>query len=315
MGDTKIEWATKVWNPVVGCTPVSQGCAHCYAKRIFERFHPGEDFSKIQLHPEKLDDPFHWKNSQRIFVNSMSDLFHPDIPFGFIDDVFAVMTGCSRHTFMVLTKRPERMLEWSKQYYLPGANRSSNIWLGVTAENQKAAEERIPFLLQVPAAVRFISVEPMLGPVNLARVRWARIAVDKSNYDLFGAPAPDEIWSCRNVLQSKPGDQYNKPMIGLNWIICGGESGPDARPINPAWVRSLRDQCVAAGVPFFFKQWGEWTPEYPQGISLANRKETYIDGYHYYRVGKAKAGRLLDGDQWDQFPKIAEVASPLRFSQ
>jgi protein gp37 len=269
-------------------------------------------FDQLQMLTERLEDPLHWRTPQRIFVNSVSDLFHPEVPYDFIGDVFQTMSFCPQHTFMVLTKRPKRIFKIINEIMLALKERPlPNLWLGVSVEDQNTAEERIPWLLETPAAVRFISVEPMLGPVNLARVRWARIAVDKSNYDLFGAPAPDEIWSCRNVLQSKPGDQYNKPMIGLNWIICGGESGPDARPMNPDWARSLRDQCVAGGVPFFFKSWGRWVP-FDQtnyhNIAISPK----IEELGSLEMIQTKIGfheRLLDGEQWDQFPEFPGVAS------
>ncbi|MEN6572066.1 MAG: phage Gp37/Gp68 family protein [Anaerolineaceae bacterium] len=272
MGKTKIEWADRVWNPVVGCTPVSAGCAHCYAKRIYDRFYQDKPFSKVQLHRERLFQPLHWKNPGRVFVNSMSDLFHPDVPFSYIDDVFGVMTGCPKHTFMVLTKRPERMLEWSKQYYLPGASGSENVWLGVTAENQKAADERIPLLLETPAAVRFVSAEPMLGPVDLSKY-------------LFADPSRPN-WARLNMLQ---------------WVICGGESGPGARPMHPDWAKSIRDQCQAAGAPFFFKQHGEFTYKGRYGVERGNSVEI---GDAFQRVGKKKAGRLLDGVEWNQYPEV-----------
>ncbi len=281
MAKTKIEWADRVWNPVVGCTPASEGCAHCYAKRIYDRFYQDKPFSKIQLHPERVLTPFQWRKPSRIFVNSMSDLFHPDVPFKFIDDIFGVMTGATRHTFMVLTKRPDRMLEFANQYYLPGA-KVTNIWMGVTVENQRTADERIPLLLQTPAAVRFISVEPMLGPVDLTGINGAL----------------SSWWKNGEI------DCVDKGSIG--WVICGGETGPGARPMHPDWVRALRDQCQDAGVPFFFKSWGEWVAGYPQGISMANRAQKYIHGSEFFRVGKKLAGRLLDGREWNEFPEHAE---------
>lgn len=242
MTKTKIEWADRVWNPTTGCTKVSQGCKHCYAERIAGRFWGERKFADVQLHPERLDMPLHWSKPSRVFVNSMSDLFHPDIDEKFIAKVFGIMWLATKHTFMVLTKRPDRMVEllnnedfqmhtgWfasqairelglQKPKDLP-AWPNSNIWLGVSVEDQAAADERIPLLLQTPAAVRFISAEPLLGPVNL----WKWL--------------PDS------------------PVEVLNWVITGGESGTNARPMHPDWARSLRDQCVTAGGPFFFKQWG-----------------------------------------------------------
>ncbi len=239
---SRIEWTQETWNPVTGCTKVSPGCEHCYAERFSERFrgvkgHPYETGFDLTLRPERLDQPFKWKKPRRVFVNSMSDLFHENVPDKFIDLVFAVMTMAQRHTFQVLTKRPQRMQEyihgkidhdWSG--WLP-----MNVWLGVSAEDQKRTDERIPPLLETPAAVRFVSAEPLLGPID------------------FGA-AMDQI----------------------DWVIVGGESGPGARPMNPDWVRSIRDQCSSFCTPFFFKQWGGRTPK-------AN-------------------GNTLDGRQWQEYP-------------
>lgn len=282
-GPTRIEWADKVWNPVVGCTPVSAGCAHCYAKRIHERFYQDKPFSMIQLHPERIEQPFRWMKPSRVFVNSMSDLFHEDVPDEFIHSVFSVMATAENQTFLILTKRPERMKKFCSKFgrsfatdeYSGPRNEFlqpwplPNVWLGVTAENQKATDERIPLLLETPAAVRFVSVEPMLGPVDLGAY-------------LFADPERPE-WSRLNR---------------LHWVICGGETGPGARPMHPDWVRDLRDQCLAAGVPFFFKSWGEWTITPP----IDNPRATQI-APGMQRVGKKRAGRILDGREWNQFPQ------------
>ena len=302
-GKTKIEWADRVWNPTVGCTPVSEGCRHCYAKRMFERFYQDHKFENVKCHPERLSIPQGWIKPQRIFVDSMSDLFHPDVPDKFIDDVWLAMFLNYRHTYLVLTKRPERMKQWVDEM-LAGCmgHVFDNIWLGVSVEDQKTADERIPLLLQTPAAKRFVSVEPMLGDVDLTRIKWARIPIDPENYK-FGAPAPDELWSLRNVVFSRPGDEYNNPVVGLDWVICGGESGPGARPLPAKWVPHLCDQCVDHDVHFFFKQWGEWT-EYPGNVDMSHRSMTYQHGLTYYRVGKKNAGNLLDGEVWNQIPEV-----------
>ncbi|HWR66089.1 MAG TPA: phage Gp37/Gp68 family protein [Bellilinea sp.] len=299
MTKTTIEWADEVWNPVTGCTKVSQGCKNCYAERVAERFWGERKFTDVRMHPERLEDPLHWKKPRRVFVNSMSDLFHPDVPFDFIDRVFAVMALCPQHTFLVLTKRPERMVAWfrdissttrstwvwSEMGRLLNANKVRypewplpNVWMGVSVEDQKAADERIPLLLQTPAAVRFISAEPLLGPVDLRRGIYST--------------SPD-------------GESRGTSVEGLNWVICGGESGSNARPMHPDWVRGLRDQCQAAGVPFFFKQWGEWAPD-----CLCDTKEAHktIDRPQpghigcMFRCGKKAAGRLLDGHEWNEYP-------------
>jgi protein gp37 len=254
MGKTKIEWCDVVWNPTVGCTKVSQGCKNCYAERIYERFHPGQKFSDVHCYPERLDQPFCWKNPRRVFVDSMSDLFHEEVPIEFISAVWMRMISASRHTFMILTKRPKRMIEvvpqlftdlFTGKHYIP-----KNVWLGVSVEDQKTTYERIPWLLKTPAAIRFISVEPMLGEVNL----------DKHEYLC-------ETWSKGGITI----DTY------LDWVICGCESGTGARTMELDWVRSLRDQCQEAGVPFFLKQ-------------------LMIDG-------KLVKMPMLDGRIWDEIPK------------
>lgn len=329
MGDrSKIEWTDATWNPVTGCTKVSEGCRNCYAQAFAERFRgtPGHYFENgfdITLRPEKLDQPIRWTRPRRIFVNSMSDLFHEQVPDDFIDKVFAVIALSPQHTFQILTKRPKRMMEYlntpnrdeiigweaHKLYESIGGNykyvsslvtRSGtisnvslqehpnawplpNVWLGVSVENQRAADERIPLLLQTPAAVRFLSCEPLLGPVLLT-------GVGKKCYGcVAGVPH-----RCRNIL--------------VDWVIVGGESGPGARPMHPDWVRSIRDQCVAAEVPFFFKQWGEWAQ-----IHELRCNEPGIKGKLWYnfdpdtsvcRIGKKAAGRELDGRTWDEMPGV-----------
>ena len=238
---TTIEWTDAVWNPVTGCTKVSAGCKNCYAEAIADRFfakqyQPNRDgtprkFTDVRCHPDRLTQPRRWRKPRRVFVNSMSDLFHEDVPRQFIGLAFAIMRECGRHTFQILTKRPERMLpivSWIREYERGPI--SPNIWLGVSVENQKAADERIPLLLKTPAAVRFLSVEPMLEHVDLYR----------GGFTLL------------EPVKSPTGEQWP----GLDWVIVGGESGPGARPFDLAWAESLLEQCRAAGVPFFFKQAG-----------------------------------------------------------
>lgn len=281
---TAIEWTDATWNPVTGCTKVSPGCAYCYAERLTLRFKRGGRFipgeASIQLHPERINQPLRWKKPRRIFVNSMSDLFHEDVPDTFIRHVFMVMALASQHTFQVLTKRPERMSAFmrateteSLQYLLGDIWRESgrpwtwplpNVWLGVTAENQRMANQRIPLLMQVPAAVRFVSLEPLLGPISF---RWAPWSPTKVR-DATGSPAEDHLDGLRC----------------LDWVIVGGESGgPERRRLVALqWVRSIRDECLEANVPFFFKQWGGPTPK--------------------------SRGADLDGVLWRQFPRV-EVAA------
>jgi protein gp37 len=282
MTKTKIEWADEVWNPVTGCSKVSQGCKHCYAETIANRFWVnGRKFSDVQCHEERLLVPFNWNKPRRVFVNSMSDLFHDDVPNDFIYAVLNVARNLPQHTFMILTKRPERMREFVFSYgpydreTLAGAK---NIWLGVSVEDQGTADKRIPVLLQTPAAVRFVSYEPALGPVD------------------FG-----------NFLC----ETYTKGGLTLgrylDWIIMGGESGPGARLMHPDWVRSVRNQCQEVGIPFFFKQWGEFCsfeqlPEDGKGLKDTPYEPIDLGGCTVYRVGKKAAGRLLDGRTWDEYP-------------
>lgn len=278
MGKTKIEWATDVWNPVTGCTKVSQGCKHCYAERFARRM--GKDFSQVELHPERMAAPLHWKKPRRVFVNSMSDLFHERVPDEFIWDILRVAIEAKHHTFLILTKRAERMLAFFGRTYWR-LSRPDNIWFGVSVEDQRTADERIPLLLKTPVAKRFISAEPLLGAIDLRQYLPLLVDTLDGPKNLIGYP----------------------PM--LDWVIVGGESGPGARPMHPDWARSIRDQCQAVGVPFFFKQWGEWTAEYPQ-ISMANRASTFQQGSSFYRVGKRLAGRLLDGVEWSAFPPMGD---------
>jgi len=238
---SSIEWTEATWNPVTGCTKVSPGCAHCYAETFAERFrgvpgHPYERGFDLQLRPERLNQPLEWKRPRLIFVNSMSDVFHPDVPIEFIQLIFDTMVRADRHTFQVLTKRSERLAELASQ--LPWPN---NVWMGVSVENKRWTS-RIDDLRTVDAAVRFLSCEPLLGPLKL-------------------------------------------DLSDIHWVIAGGESGRKARPMRPEWVRSVRDQSRAAGVPFFFKQWG-------------------VHNESGDRVGRVRGGRQLDGRAWDGFPIV-----------
>ena len=243
---SKIEWTDATWNPVRGCTKFSPGCAHCYAETFAERFrgvpgHPFEHGFDLRIVPEKLGDPLRWPGSRRVFVNSMSDLFHDDVPDQYITEVARVMRVADWHTYQVLTKRPERMVPLLRRRLRAAAGKS-HIWWGVSVENRKHGLPRIDLLRAAPVAVRFLSVEPLLedlGMINLA---------------------------------------------GINWVIVGGESGPGARTMKPEWVRSIRDQCAEAGVPFFFKQWGG--------------------------VRKSETGRELDGAIWGEFPQIENNPIP-----
>ncbi len=238
-----IEWTDATWNPVRGCTKVSAGCKHCYAETFAERWrgipgHPYEQGFDLRLVPEALELPLKWKKGRRVFVNSMSDLFHEAVPSEFIEDVVSVMRACPQHRFQLLTKRSARLRQLGTSLDLP-----ENVWLGVSVEDERQLQ-RIHDLVTVPAAVRFLSLEPLLGPL-------------------------DKI-----------------PLEGVHWVIVGGESGPGARPIDPAWVRGIREQCTRAGVAFFFKQWGG--------------------------VRKKLAGRELDGRTWDDMPMAVQPETRLR---
>ncbi len=300
MGDrTAISWTDATWNPVSGCSKVSPGCAHCYAEALSLRFGftskpwtAGNAAENVVCHPDRLDQPLRWRRPRRIFVNSMSDLFHEQVPGSFINLVWNTMLNARHHTYQVLTKRPERLRQWTEQ-----AARAKHwpvediwpswIWLGVSVEDQQRADERIPILLDTPAAVRFVSCEPLLGPVDLTPHLW------RDTLNIGSA-----------VVRMRLGE-LSTPAV--NWVIAGGESrGPAARalvepatrrtsgwsigaefhagrettwhprPEALAWVRSLRDQCAGAGVAYFFKQWGGPTP--------------------------TAGGHLLDGRAWRQWP-------------
>jgi len=330
MAETKIEWCDAVWNPTTGCTPVSPGCENCYAKRMARRLKAmgqpryARGFAPA-AHPDALQIPLKWRKPRRIFVDSMGDLFHKDISDGFIDAVFVVMGLARRHTFLVLTKRAIRMQEYCSsdetlgrwtalavkvlgangetriRYHDDGLSgiRLNNVWLGVSVENQEAADERIPHLLRTPAAIRFVSAEPLLGPVDLSR--WLMVRP-------MSSPVRWEL--------SRSSDAVAKPLI--DWVIVGGETGPHARPMHPESVRLLRDQCEAAGVPFFFKQWGEFTPDLsiaqehgathhlyvpPSGWKPCGRGRGEDGSVMMYRVGRRAAGRLLDGREWNEVPE------------
>ncbi|MFJ1653456.1 phage Gp37/Gp68 family protein [Streptomyces sp. NPDC088337] len=350
--NTSIEWADKTWSPLIGCERVSPGCDSCYAintARIREgNPHPkiaaafagttqrtaaGIDWSgRVNLLTDRLTEPLHWKKARKVFVNSLSDLFHDQVPDDFIARVWAVMAATTHHTYQVLTKRHARMRALLRsddfrrlvkdQYaalkldgLIPKAPLVINVWplrnvhLGVSVEDQQWANIRVPVLLDTPAAVRFLSCEPLLGPVDLSRLR-------------------------PHVCGRGPGGVCERWIHGIDWVIVGGESGPRARPMHPDWARSLRDQSVAAGVPFFFKQHGEWVPLGPLYGDLEETDDGHLeavalevvegkrviqlesDGYiaegHQpsdsrtwlmARVGKRAAGRVLDGRTHDAYPR------------
>lgn len=234
-----IEWTDATWNPVTGCTKISAGCDNCYAERIAERFrgvkgHPFEHGFDLILRPGRISQPLRWRQSKMIFVNSMSDLFHKGIPVSFVERVFETMERADWHVFQILTKRSSRMRQFVNQRYRGGAA-PKHIWLGTSVENGTKLS-RIRHVRDMAATIRFVSVEPLIGPMG------------------------------------------KMDLSGIHWVIVGGESGPRARPIEGHWVRDIRDQCLAAGVAFFFKQWGGIRPK--------------------------SGGRLLDGVVWNQFPEL-----------
>lgn len=337
---TAIEWAANAdgtpgasWNPIRArrrsdgargwfCTHASEGCRNCYAERLnVGRFGNGVAYKaqntgdvEIYLDVKTLAAPLRWKKPRTIFVCSMSDLFGEFVPDAFIDRVFAIAALCPQHTFIVLTKRARRMREYVNDAYTPdrvydlavdavvldprinvvliapGMDERAapdgprvwldrwplaNVWLGVSCEDQKNADARIPALLDTPAAVRFVSAEPLLCPIDLTDL-------GRCGFNAFNPTGP-----ARAV---------------IDWVIVGGESGKEARLMRPDWARSLRDQCAAAGVPFFFKQWGEWAP-WPHWTEP--RTEATPPIIELRRVGKSRAGRLLDGREHNDRPPIA----------
>ncbi len=389
---SQIEWCDATWNPLYGCSDASKGCTNCYAKKIahIRKSNPNPKIAErfkgltrlnsagtvcwtgqINLAEDQLMVPLRWKKPRRIFVNSQSDLFHPNVPFDYVDKVFAVMALCPQHIFQILTKRPERMAEYlndpavqerikqampeiawlkrgpvliSRKEDWIARNSSAilhdfawplpNVWLGTSCEDQAAADERIPHLLNCPAAVRFLSCEPLLGDIQFFEETWV---CKKCGYWL-GTDDEDALEPCANCGSCYYclGMPENKAALfcecvddgGIDWVIAGGESGPNARPMHPDWARSLRDQCVAAGVPFFFKQVGEWdcyehdtahlwkssysgqardSNWFPDFDALPDRERARWDTdieetLIFEKVGKKAAGRLLDGREWNELP-------------
>ena len=349
MAGTKIEWTDMVWNPTSGCSKVSEGCRNCYAERFARRLagrcgYPADNPFQVTLHPERLEEPLRWKKHRRVFVNSMGDLFHKDVDEKFIAKAFAIMDLARQHTYCILTKRPERVallladedfqfhVGWFqsqavRELGLPEPEQIGpwplrNVWVGTSVENQQVADERIPSLLEIPAVVRFVSCEPLLGPLDLGKWIGPRMCYcgwRGYEWEEEDDPESDDETLCPNCGASSLyelgdvdtccgySDDYERHPI--HWIIAGGESGHGARPCHPDWVRSLREQAVSAGIPFFFKQWGEWlhvtqgaTPlpvEQVDGI----RAFDFLDG-QAVRIGKKQAGRVLDGKIWEQFPEV-----------
>ena len=315
MGKSKIEWTEATWNPLSGCTKISDGCKNCYAEKMANRLKAMgakgyENGFAVTLHPDRLDEPLKRKKPTMYFVCSMGDLFHEDVPSEFIRKVWIIMIEARQHTFQVLTKRPDRMAEFLKTHapvramtgetygkdFLP-----KNIWLGVTAENQEEADKRIPILLDTPAAVRFVSVEPMLEAINLTNIDCSGYYENmKSDCDRYvSVDSLSGIYS----LSATDLEHVSGKGFGLNWVIVGGETGANARPMHPDWVRSIKEQCKEEKVPFFFKQWGEFNT-LPQGKSVTGYKSHFWeDGRQAVQVGKKQAGHLLDGVEYREMPE------------
>lgn len=241
---TKIEWCHETWNPVTGCSPISEGCENCYARRMANRLrgrfgYPKDKPFKVTIHnDDKFNRPFKWRKHRQVFVCSMGDIFHIEVPFHIQLNIWKTIEVCSHHRFLILTKRPERMKYFFDMLYRSGTIKPPhNLWLGVTAENQKRADERIPILLQIPAAVRFVSIEPMLEEINLLTLR----------EDL---PPPAHFFYLDH----------------LDWVIAGPETGPGARECKPEWIRNLYEECWELNVPFFDKTKKNWIArEFPNG--------------------------------------------------
>lgn len=324
---TKIEWTDSTWNPITGCTIVDAGCTNCYAMQLAGtrlKHHPSRAgltretggrpkwTGEVRFNEQWLDQPLRWRRPRMIFVCAHGDLFHESVPDEWIDRVFAVMALAPQHVFQVLTKRPDRARRYLLGLDCDGARRFNvarkagwmmedgddtvaaspwpltSVWLGTSASDQASADLRIPHLLQCPAAVRFVSLEPLLGPVDLTSIEGQWSALDDGSDDGVAAASV------------------------LDWVIVGGESGRNARPMHPDWARPLRDQCVASGVPFFHKQNGMWLHESQDQNGLWDWSDANERGcLHYWEDGtasihltKASAGRLLDGREWNEMPGV-----------
>lgn len=366
---TGIEWTDRTWNPIQGCSKATPGCDNCYAITAAHRMrnHPnpavqrvyaglttpdgGDWTGTLRVLDDRLDQPLRWGKPQRVFVNSMSDLFHPGVPTEDIARVFAVMALASRHTFQVLTKRHGRMRSLLTSpdfrravervsvtefdgYYSPNDDAwpLPNVWLGVSVEDQARADLRVPALLDTPAAVRFLSCEPLLGRVTLPK--FCACGCGETFEAARRSASLNPGW-----LNSEQAAAGVKATLGIDWVIVGGESGPAARPMHPDWARSLRDQCQDADVAYLFKQWGEWAPSAPgtavrearsgtQKTPQRSRPGGYIDRLGQPRdtndltrfvipadwawmdrVGKKQAGRVLDGRVWDEYPAASTTTA------
>lgn len=330
MQNTNIEWAHHTFNPWMGCTKVGPGCDHCYAEADFDKrrhiVNWGSGQPRKRTAPSTWAQPVRW-NAQakkdgvryRVFCASLADVFDNAVPIEWLVDLLELVRTTPHLNWLQLTKRIGNVvsrLHQSNTYvvshwpavdaaplsqwltdWLEGGNPPSNVWLGATICNQIEADRDIPKLLDVPAANRFLSMEPLLGPVDLGQAGAVRIEL--GNSDAIG-----------RIINQREAFPQGDPDGQIDWVIVGGESGPNARPMHPDWARSLRDQCQAAGVPFLFKQWGEWRPPYGSGDPLSRAMEPQpktaefqiCGNAMFQRVGKKAAGRLLDLRTWDEAP-------------
>jgi protein gp37 len=326
MENSKIEWTHHTWNPWIGCTKVSPGCHHCYAETLMDKRYGkvkwGLQGKRVRTSAAYWRQPYKWNREaeaagerRRVFCASLADVFEdkPDQPEmkKWRSDLFDLISATPGLDWLLLTKRPENvkpMLIEAGRGFQPLPPWA---WIGTSVENQEYTDKRIPELLKIPAVVRFLSIEPMLGPIDLSGRTVNGVWIDQEYADI-----DHEL--------SEIVEQEGWP---IQWVIVGGESGPNARPMHPDWARSIRDQCQEAGVPFFFKQWGEWlpyqyvedfggwrTPDLKYHTNLPNNPACYKEspGWNtsnshcfYQRVGKARAGRLLDGQEWNEFPQVA----------
>ncbi|MFF8840544.1 DUF5131 family protein [Streptomyces sp. NPDC015130] len=316
MGDTTtIEWTDRTWNPVSGCSKISAGCDNCYAETIAERFRGTAAFPHgfdVRIRDDKVNAPLTWRKPAKVFVNSMGDLFHAEVPQLWIANIVAVMAAARRHTFQLLTKRHARMRTLLNDPNFVDQVRSMahgkglpandwtwplpNLWLGVSVENQPWADIRIPALLDTPAAIRWISAEPLLGPIDLKEA--VRTMGSERGHGLTASYV-------------HAGGCCDRQRHGINWVVAGGESGRGARPAHPDWFRSLRDQCAQANVPFLFKQWGEYKPTgylviggtTKGALLLGDPVDDLGHRVEIARIGKKAAGRELDGRIHDDYPE------------
>lgn len=323
MSDTQIEWTHRpgtigaVWNPVTGCNKVDRGCKHCYAETMHRRLqamgqekYESDFLNGAKFHMDTLDAPLKWKKPRTVFVNSMSDLFHIDVPFEFIDHVLQVIGRTPQHLYLILTKRPERAAEyWRYQNRFKIGHRDwrppANMWIGTSVNDQNSADVRVPYLLQLEATIRFISYEPATGPVDLTR--WLG-----SYYRL-----PVSHWR-----DNMPLEELNEAYFvkGIDWLICGGESGHHAQPMHPDWVRRVRDDCLIHCVPFFFKQWGHWVPhtyyvDNKPVIKFDTGKTEFVFTHpcrpQNMRKTRRKNANELDGRIWQQFPEVPVILTEI----